>query len=727
MYQNFITFTFQFSEKNKIGMKNKLLLLCVFICSGSLISSASCPGDTAKFTSNAPKCISDPVNFTNTSTINPGDGILGWKWNFGDSGSGINNTSTLQNPSHLFSAVNQAFSVKLVVTYTLGCKDSVHININIQSLVVVNAGSDIISCKNNLTDTLSGTSSIGGQIWSGSGAFSSITSLNPIYTPTTAAKVSGTDTLVLTSLSSPYCPNVSDTVVLFFNPGPTVSVGSNLSVCKDTSGVPVSATFTLATGGLWHTTGTGGTFEHDTAASTIYFPSSSDTAAGAVILYMESTTGNGICSPARDSLTITFTPTPDVLIKSNDSVCSGSPITLNVAVSTGVGLWSSSGSGTFLPTNTINGLYYYPSAGDILAGVVTLKFQSGNNGGCQSYFDTLDVFIKSSPTAAFTSVSACVNDDVAFTDASAGTIVSWTWSFGDLSLPSFLSSPTHSYSSCGSKNVTLLVTASNGCMNSGVQSIIVYCDPTANYSASGSCLNEGTAFTNTSSVSGSTISASNWNFGDLTTSNLTDPTHSFPSSGLFLCTLTVQSSQGCVDSITQTISVVSPPVAAFTANDNTAETTQHIIFQNQSSTASSWWWDFGDLTAGSSLQSPSHIFTAGGYYNVCLTATDLNGCQDIVCQQEIVSTIPLGPSAFSPNGDGQNDVFYAYGGPFKSIEFKVYNNWGELIFESTKQWAGWDGKYKGVDQAVGVYVYTVAGITEDDKEYWLSGDVTLLR
>ncbi|HLC83143.1 MAG TPA: gliding motility-associated C-terminal domain-containing protein, partial [Bacteroidia bacterium] len=86
------------------------------------------------------------------------------------------------------------------------------------------------------------------------------------------------------------------------------------------------------------------------------------------------------------------------------------------------------------------------------------------------------------------------------------------------------------------------------------------------------------------------------------------------------------------------------------------------------------------------------------------------------------------------NGDGENDMFYVYGGPFKEIEFRIYNNWGELIFESTDATtcgnhtcAGWDGKRKGIDQALGVYVYTVIGITEDDKEHKISGDVTLLR
>ena len=110
-----------------------------------------------------------------------------------------------------------------------------------------------------------------------------------------------------------------------------------------------------------------------------------------------------------------------------------------------------------------------------------------------------------------------------------------------------------------------------------------------------------------------------------------------------------------------------------------------------------------------------------------MIVTDVNGCTDTTCQQEIISMPPSVPSGFTPNGDGENDVFFVYGGPFKKLDFKIYNNWGELIFESDKQSMGWDGKRKGIDQAIGVYVYTVVGITEDDKEHQLSGDVTLLR
>ena len=88
---------------------------------------------------------------------------------------------------------------------------------------------------------------------------------------------------------------------------------------------------------------------------------------------------------------------------------------------------------------------------------------------------------------------------------------------------------------------------------------------------------------------------------------------------------------------------------------------------------------------------------------------------------------PQIPNAFSPNGSGQNNSFNVLGGPYLELNFKIYNNWGELIFESDQQSKGWDGTRDGVAQPIGVYIYTVNAVTLDKEQYTLKGDVTLLR
>nr|MBP6731946.1 gliding motility-associated C-terminal domain-containing protein [Chitinophagales bacterium] len=85
------------------------------------------------------------------------------------------------------------------------------------------------------------------------------------------------------------------------------------------------------------------------------------------------------------------------------------------------------------------------------------------------------------------------------------------------------------------------------------------------------------------------------------------------------------------------------------------------------------------------------------------------------------------PNSFSPNGDGNNDVFQIYGAGIKVVDLKVFNRWGEMVYQSNNQFGGWDGTYRGVMQNPGVFVYE-AGITYlNDKTDKVVGSITLIR
>ncbi|MFL5764651.1 MAG: PKD domain-containing protein [Bacteroidia bacterium] len=706
-------------------------------CADTAIQTLNISTLTADFLNDAPQCKGIPVNFTDTSTVASSDMITGWNWNFGD---GF--TSTLQNPSHTYGA-GGAFNVQLIITSAGGCKDTTVYTVNIQGLPIANAGNDTISCTNNPTITLGGTVlNAGGGQWIGSAGslFSpGSTTLNATYTPSAGAVAAGADTLILYTTSNALCPADTDQVVISFYSGPTANAGSDIFVCKDTASVPVCASVTVASGGQWYTTGTG-TFVSPTSLCTNYIPSSADTSAGTVMLYL-STTGNGSCLASNDTTVVTFTSTPVAVITSGNSACASNPVAINSMSTTGDGIWTTSGSGTFSPSDTTLSGSYLPSPGDDAAGNVMLIFTSTNNGGCRSNADTINITLIPSPVAVFSAVSACPQDTVAFTDASTtsvGTVVSWNWNFGD-SGTSSLQDPDHVYGTGGPYNVQLIVTSSNGCVDTLNQTVNVFDKPVANFNANGICLDDGTIYTDMSTVGGgATISTWSWTFGDgSSNSSIQNPVHNFPAAGTYNSMLIVTSSQGCIDTITQAVSVLPGPTAAFAVDKPIGNVNQQINFTDQSTNAPvSWFWDFGDSSADSTstVQNPSHVYGAGGFYDVCLYITDVNGCTDTICRTEIISMPPTVPSGFSPNGDGENDMFYVYGGPFKKLEFRIYNNWGELIFETDDATdcgghtcAGWDGKRKGVEQAIGVYVYTVVGVTQDDKETKLSGDVTLLR
>lgn len=85
------------------------------------------------------------------------------------------------------------------------------------------------------------------------------------------------------------------------------------------------------------------------------------------------------------------------------------------------------------------------------------------------------------------------------------------------------------------------------------------------------------------------------------------------------------------------------------------------------------------------------------------------------------------PNVFTPNGDGRNDILFVYGNYVASIQFRVFNQWGQLIFLSTNLSSGWDGKYNGQAQPVGVYAYTLKVVLQDGVIMHKKGSFNLVR
>lgn len=86
------------------------------------------------------------------------------------------------------------------------------------------------------------------------------------------------------------------------------------------------------------------------------------------------------------------------------------------------------------------------------------------------------------------------------------------------------------------------------------------------------------------------------------------------------------------------------------------------------------------------------------------------------------------PSAFTPNGDGSNDIFRATAVGIASLDFfMIFNRYGELIFETKDPEKGWDGTYKGKKQDVGSYVWTIRGIDRIGNLKAMKGNVVLIR
>lgn len=96
---------------------------------------------------------------------------------------------------------------------------------------------------------------------------------------------------------------------------------------------------------------------------------------------------------------------------------------------------------------------------------------------------------------------------------------------------------------------------------------------------------------------------------------------------------------------------------------------------------------------------------------------------DLICDEPNIFI----PNAFTPNSDGENDVLFLRGNNILEIDLKVYDRWGELVFETNDQSIGWDGVYKGVSLDPAVFVYHLKVRCENDLSYFKKGNVTLIR
>jgi gliding motility-associated-like protein len=116
--------------------------------------------------------------------------------------------------------------------------------------------------------------------------------------------------------------------------------------------------------------------------------------------------------------------------------------------------------------------------------------------------------------------------------------------------------------------------------------------------------------------------------------------------------------------------------------------------------------------------------------NFFLEVKDAIGCvgYDSVFVQAFAGPTYHVPNAFSPNGDGLNDVFRAIpAGMSTTTYFRVFNRYGQMVFETNQWLKGWDGKYNGQDAPSGAYVWMVKGMDRNKRIIEMSGTVMLVR
>jgi gliding motility-associated-like protein len=421
------------------------------------------------------------------------------------------------------------------------------------------------------------------------------------------------------------------------------------------------------------------------------------------------------------------------------TACLNTPgVTLSGLVSgpTTTGEWSSQGDGVFNPEASEVNAVYQPGAADLDAGSVQLVLTSTNNNGCLAGTDSLVIHFQPMPQVeAGEDLVGCSSTVFELSGtASDWSSVEWSTSGGGsfVSADQLLASYVPSSSDAGG-TVQFILQVSNGC---GIVTDTLYAEvlvsPEVSFSYESGCGSTVVNYLNGSAGADEFT----WSFGDGSPgSQEMNPLHDHMQPGSYTVTLTA-SNGSCSSSTSQTVVVPETPVAAFSASTGELAVYEELYLTDGSFGAVSWQWNMGDGTTDVTDQDPLHVYNHPGTYQIILQVTNAQGCTDTASVTVLVTeavepgpdVLPIGiPSAFSPNGDGNNDVFFVRGGPFTEFDLRIYNNWGVLLFSAERQTDGWDGSYKGQPQPVGVYVHTFRGTTADGVVVDRAGEVTIIR
>lgn len=332
-------------------------------------------------------------------------------------------------------------------------------------------------------------------------------------------------------------------------------------------------------------------------------------------------------------------------------------------------------------------------------------------------------------TADFSFTSGCSNEPVHFTDLSvtteAGEIISWLWDFDD-GTTSTVQHPEHLYSIGGEYLVVLTVETDKGCISSDTLLVDLDSGPDVFFTADSICFGETAQFENlTTWPADVSLDWYAWSFGDGNISDIESPEHNYATPGDYDITLIATTTNGCSDTLTLLLNVGELPFPD--AGDDDTIGFYELYYLNGSGNGS-FYWTPEDGVNDPYISNPSVFIFSTTIYTLEVTSPD--GCwgsDDVIIYVQEIPTLEI-PNAFSPNGDGLNDVFYLVS--YENIilhEFSIYDRWGEQVFTTQNIHEGWNGNFRNKNAEIGTYIYVVHAQDEEGIEISRTGSVVLLR
>jgi len=623
-------------------------------------------------------CIGDVVNLSAT-------GGTSYLWD-----NGLGNGAT-HSPSP---TINTTYTV--YVTDANLCLDSAQVDVIINSLPTIIASVDTTICIGDAANL----SATGGNTYFWDNGLGLGQTQNPTPIVSTTYHVTGTDANLCTNTDSVRVTVGAcglAPVTSFSSSDSTICLGNCISFTDLSINLPTSWT--------WYF------FGSDSLTSTQQNPTNiCYTTAGSFDVALVSTNSTGSDSLFISNF-ITVFSLPTISTSPDTTICSGSNVNL-----------SANGANTYVWDNGLgNGQFQTPSP--LVPTTYTVTGTDLNN--CVNSAQ-VNVTINALPlliTSPDTSV--CIGDTIKLRANGANTYV-WDNGIGSVQNPIVIASSINSYTVTG--------TDLNGCSSSSLVQVTINALPTIIASADVTICNGDTTII---SASGGVFY--NWDNGlGLGPSKPVFPTITTT------YTVTGSNSSFCrnTDQVTVTVNNCTSPLANFTASNTNVCINNCINFTDLSTgSPNSWfWYFFGADSLTSNQQNPTNIcYSNVGTFNVALVVSNTNGTDSIYFANYItvdscvappptivVDPIVIIPNVFSPNVDGQNDLFKVTGLGINNVAMKIYNRWGQIVFESAQANDGWDGRTNsGIKVSEGTYFYIID--VETDKKETFTGSLTLLN
>lgn len=445
------------------------------------------------------------------------------------------------------------------------------------------------------------------------------------------------------------------------------------------------------------------------------------------------TNADGCTDVFVDAVLVNGQPVPRIAA---DEVCEGTPMQLD---------GNTAGSGTdsvlmyewiFPDGSTASGsnlTYEWEKAGRY-----QLKLITETQAGCRDSIQD-SVYVWANPYAEFTFDEECLGETTAFSSTSGtayrygGQLVSHRWTYGDgASDVTPTAETSHEYTTPGVYLATLEVTTDKGCEAELTHPVEVYGIPDVP-KMTGDTICAGDEAVLMGEVSSNEVDLSwyadnvtdqrfTWG-GSYVTPNLIAPVTYFVSA---------VSEQGCESERVPVSVRVFPVMEGQLVISDTVlympdATAQLQVLGNF--VGERYRWNFGDYNS-SEEPAPVHTFEEAGRQLVTVEITSDAGCELIL--EQMVTVYQLAylqiPSAFSPNGDGVNDIFYLDGHNMVGLEFTVFNRWGQIVYQTDDLGFQWRGEtVQGGEVGSGTYAYRLRAYDAHGNTHDKAGTITVLR